>query len=323
MNYVQIIAVLAILQFFFFGILVGRARGKYGVKAPATSGHEMFDRAYRVQMNTLEQLVGFLPALLLASLYWPNWIIACIGAVYLIGRFLYQRSYVTDPAKRGLGFVLTVIPTFVLLLAVLIGAVLAGGFSNAALPTASERSTAMVPTAVNAETAGSTSSPTIASPKPTPEVIAPPISPSVDTPTLSATTYGQVTFGDRVEDVAKRLDETTPSPSDSEEESCWYAEFKAYPGVSFMVEDGRVNRLDSSEPIATSIGYTVGALMAEITKAIPTALIEPNFYVPENHYITIISEDGKAAILMDEVEGKIVGVRGGLLPTVQYVEGCQ
>lgn len=121
MNYVHIIAVLAVLQFFQFGILVGRARGKYGVHAPATSGHEGFDRAFRVQMNTLEQLVGFLPALLLASLYWPNAIIAGIGAVYLIGRFLYQRSYVTDPSKRAAGFLLTVIPTFVLLLSVLVG----------------------------------------------------------------------------------------------------------------------------------------------------------------------------------------------------------
>ena len=121
MNYVHVIAILAILQFFYFGIMVGRARGKYGVNAPATSGHEMFDRAYRVQMNTLEQLLAFLPALLLASLYWPNAIIAGIGLMYLIGRFLYQRSYVTDPAKRGLGFLLTVLPTFVLLLAVLVG----------------------------------------------------------------------------------------------------------------------------------------------------------------------------------------------------------
>lgn len=121
MNYVHVIAVLAILQFFYFGIMVGRARGKYGVHAPATSGHEGFDRAYRVQMNTLEQIVGFLPALLLASLYWPNAIIAGIGVVYLFGRYLYRRSYVANPASRAPGFVLTVIPTFVLLLAVLAG----------------------------------------------------------------------------------------------------------------------------------------------------------------------------------------------------------
>jgi hypothetical protein len=123
MNYVHIVAVLAIVQFFFFGILVGRARAKHGVKAPATSGHEQFDRAFRVQMNTLEQLVGFLPALLLASVYWPNAIIAGIGAVYLIGRFLYRQQYISDPAKRAPGFFLTVIPTFTLLAAVAAGAI--------------------------------------------------------------------------------------------------------------------------------------------------------------------------------------------------------
>ena len=123
MNYVHIVAVLAVFQLFFFGILVGRARAKYGVRAPATSGHELFERAFRVQMNTLEQLVGFLPALLIASVYWPNAIVAGIGVIYLLGRFLYRRSYVADPAKRGPGFLLTVIPSFTLLVAALAGAI--------------------------------------------------------------------------------------------------------------------------------------------------------------------------------------------------------
>ena len=123
MNYVHIVAVLAVLQFFLFGILVGRARARYGVKAPATSGSEPFERAFRVQMNTLEQLVGFLPALLIAGLYWPNAIIAGIGTVYLIGRFLYRQLYLANPANRSPGFLLTVIPTFVLLAAALLGAI--------------------------------------------------------------------------------------------------------------------------------------------------------------------------------------------------------
>lgn len=122
MNYVHIVAVLAILQFFLFGILVGRARKKHGIKAPAISGHELFERAFRVHMNTLEQLVGFLPALLIASRYWPNALIAGIGAVYLAGRFLYRHHYIADPAKRAPGFLLTVLPTFVLLAASLVGA---------------------------------------------------------------------------------------------------------------------------------------------------------------------------------------------------------
>ncbi len=124
MNYVHIVAVLSIVQFIFFGVMVGKARGAYGVKAPATSGHEMFDRAFRVHVNTLEQLVAFLPALLLAGVYWPNPIVAAIGAVFIVGRFLYRKSYIDDPAKRAPGFLLSVVPTFVLLLAVLVGAII-------------------------------------------------------------------------------------------------------------------------------------------------------------------------------------------------------
>ena len=123
MNYVHIVAVLAVLQFFLFGILVGRARARHGVRAPAVSGHEQFDRAFRVHQNTLEQLVGFLPSLLIASLYWPNAIIAGIGSVYLVGRFVYRHLYIADPGKRRPGFLLTVIPTFTLSAAAAVGAI--------------------------------------------------------------------------------------------------------------------------------------------------------------------------------------------------------
>ena len=123
MNYVHVVAILAVLQFFLFGILVGRARDKHGIEAPSTSGNELFERAFRVHMNTLEQLVGFLPALLIASLYWPNAIVAGIGVVYLAGRFLYRQLYLADPAGRSPGFLLTVIPTFVLSAAAIWGAI--------------------------------------------------------------------------------------------------------------------------------------------------------------------------------------------------------
>lgn len=123
MNYVHIVAVLAIIQFLLFGILVGRARRRHGVKPPATSGHDSFERAFRVHVNTLEQLVAFLPALFMASVYWPSAIVAGVGAVYIVGRFLYRGLYLADPAKRRPGFLLTVIPTFLLLGAALVGAI--------------------------------------------------------------------------------------------------------------------------------------------------------------------------------------------------------
>ena len=122
---VEIVTVLALLQFVVFGALVGRARGKYGISAPAVSGHEMFERYYRVQMNTLELLVVFVPSLWLAARYWSPLVVAAIGAIYLVGRVLYFRAYVSEPAKRGIGFVLSLGPAGLLLLATLVGAVIA------------------------------------------------------------------------------------------------------------------------------------------------------------------------------------------------------
>lgn len=124
MNYIHIIALLAVLQFFVFGVLVGRARVLYGVKAPAVTGNEQFERAFRVHMNTLEQLVGFLPALLIAGQYGSHTLVAGLGLVWLIGRLVYRQSYVANPDKRQIGFLLTVIPTFILLGLGLVGAVM-------------------------------------------------------------------------------------------------------------------------------------------------------------------------------------------------------
>ena len=122
---VEIVTVLALLQFVVFGALVGRARGKYGISAPAVSGHEMFERYYRVQMNTLELLVVFVPSLWLAARYWSPLVVAAIGAIYLVGRVLYFRAYVSEPAKRGTGFVMSLGPAVLLLLATLVGAAIA------------------------------------------------------------------------------------------------------------------------------------------------------------------------------------------------------
>jgi hypothetical protein len=67
MVWVELVTVAALLQYLVFGTLVSRARGKYGVKAPATTGNDMFERFYRVQMNTLELMVVLIPALWMAA----------------------------------------------------------------------------------------------------------------------------------------------------------------------------------------------------------------------------------------------------------------
>jgi glutathione S-transferase len=124
MPYVELVAALAILQYLHFGALTGRARRDSGLKAPAVTGHDGFERMYRVQMNTLETMVAFLPALFLAARHWPGFVVASLGVVYLVGRHLYWRGYVSStPSKRGTGFMLSIIPTGILLALAIIGSV--------------------------------------------------------------------------------------------------------------------------------------------------------------------------------------------------------
>ena len=123
MAYVDIVTALAVLQFIVFGFKVGAARGRYGVKAPAITGNETFERYFRVQMNTLELLVMFLPSLWMAASFVPARWVALLGLIYLIGRFLYLRGYVTAAAKRGPGFGLSMLPILALMLIVLIGSI--------------------------------------------------------------------------------------------------------------------------------------------------------------------------------------------------------
>ncbi len=124
MEAVVIVTVLALVQYVFFGIQVGGARGKSGLKAPATTGDEQFERANRVHQNSLEQLIVLIPALWLYAHYVnPLWG-AGMGVVYLIGRFLYSAAYRKEPSTRSLGFTLSFLPGAVMLVWVLVVAVM-------------------------------------------------------------------------------------------------------------------------------------------------------------------------------------------------------
>jgi glutathione S-transferase len=122
MPYVHIVIVLALAQFFYFSMEVGKARGRYKIPAPATTGNEIFERYFRVHMNTLELLVMFIPSILLFGLYLNPLIAAGLGVIYLVGRFLYLFAYVKDPKKREVGFALSMLPIMILLVGGLVGA---------------------------------------------------------------------------------------------------------------------------------------------------------------------------------------------------------
>ena len=110
-----IVTIIALLQYSYFGVLVGSARGKYNVPAPAQIGNEQFERMNRVHLNTLEQLIVFIPALWMHAYYANPIYGAILGAIFIIGRFVYRAEYVKDPDSRSLGFGMTFIPSVVLL----------------------------------------------------------------------------------------------------------------------------------------------------------------------------------------------------------------
>jgi len=122
MDMVYAVIGLAVLQFFIFGGFVGRARVKTGLEAPAVTGDPMFERYYRVHYNTMEQLVVFIPSMVLFGTYISASVAAILGIIFVIGRAMYFRAYIVDPSKRGASFGLSMLPMLILLL---------GGFGGA------------------------------------------------------------------------------------------------------------------------------------------------------------------------------------------------
>jgi len=121
MEFTALVILASLAQYLFFSARVGMARGKYGVEAPATSGNETWERLFRVQMNTLEQLIVFIPAVALFGLYVSDSWAVLPGLVYLVGRQLYSHEYVGDPKSRGPGMALTFLANAALVVGALVG----------------------------------------------------------------------------------------------------------------------------------------------------------------------------------------------------------
>lgn len=125
MALVYVVMMLAVIELFAFGMAVGMARGRYKIPAPAVSGNPDFERYYRVQMNTLEQMMVFLPSLwTFATFVSASWA-AGLGLVFVIGRLVYFFGYTRAANKRGIGFLISGLPTMALMIGGLIGAAMA------------------------------------------------------------------------------------------------------------------------------------------------------------------------------------------------------
>lgn len=124
MSYVILVTALLLIQYQFFAMRAGGARGKGDVKAPAMTGDDHFERNLRVQINTLEQLIVTLPAMWICAIYFRADVAAVLGAIFLIGRFIYSSGYLQDPAKRGPGMIIGFVANLLLIVSCLYSAVI-------------------------------------------------------------------------------------------------------------------------------------------------------------------------------------------------------
>jgi glutathione S-transferase len=123
MSLVHLVVALALAEFLLFGWAVAQARVRYNVPAPATTGNPTFERYFRVQMNTLEQLVIFVPSLVMFAHYWGPLLAAALGALFIIGRAIYFYGYTRAAERRHVGFLLSAVPNLALLIGSLLGVI--------------------------------------------------------------------------------------------------------------------------------------------------------------------------------------------------------
>src|SRR5258708_14498949 len=124
LHYTPLVTLLAIAFYFFLATQVARARIKFDVKHPATTGHPDLERVYRVHINTLEWLPIFLVPLWLFAIYLSDVGAAAVGVVWIVGRVFYFLGYRTAVEKRVPGFLIQALACAVLFVGAVVGVVM-------------------------------------------------------------------------------------------------------------------------------------------------------------------------------------------------------
>ena len=122
-HWTALVTLLAVMLYLSTGIMVARARRNHRLPPPATTGNPDFERVFRVQMNTLEWMPIFLPALWLFAIYVGDVWAAVVGCLWIAGRVLYMNGYYAATEKRGPGFGVQAIACLILLAGGLFGAI--------------------------------------------------------------------------------------------------------------------------------------------------------------------------------------------------------
>jgi hypothetical protein len=137
---------------------------------------------------------------------------------------------------------------------------------------------------------------------------------------------GPVRIGMTLAQLNTALGEKFSMPEDQEEQACFYADTPRHPGIGFMVEHGRVTRIDVTEAaVPTASGIRVGDPEARVMKLYgPKLQVEPHAYdAPEGHYLTLLSADGRYGMRFETYQGRVTGFYAGEAHAIAYIEGCE
>jgi hypothetical protein len=143
-----------------------------------------------------------------------------------------------------------------------------------------------------------------------------------DTARLSIDSFGPIRVGMSIAEARRAAGvEMRGNLSSSE---CEMLHLVTDPGVQLMSENGKVTRIDITDAHhQTVLGIRIGDTEAQAQTADDGKLeIGPHKYDEHGHYLILRSPDKKSAMVFETDGKRIVRMRAGVVPSVEYVEGC-
>ena len=134
---------------------------------------------------------------------------------------------------------------------------------------------------------------------------------------------GPILYGMAASDARAALGDTLgdPTPADG---CLWLVPDGVPPGLRFMVESGKIARVDvDSAGLRTEAGDEVGMSESDLRARYPRAEVRPHKYDTAGRYVIVPDSTEPTRRLVFETDGqRVVRYRGGVVPSVDYVEGC-
>ncbi len=144
--------------------------------------------------------------------------------------------------------------------------------------------------------------------------------------TVNARGIGPITAGMTVAQAGVAAGNPLVVPANAEE--CYFARIKNAPAdLMMMVEKGKISRVDVTRAltIATTTGAKIGDTEDRIKSLYPNQVaVQPHKYTDGRYLVVtpVAAADKNYRIIFETDGQKVLRYRSGLMPAVEYVEGC-